>query len=95
MKTVLAEKLGPKAPPPEPVTLKGHALLGTWAYMGSYTREFLEDGRCILRNGNEVQWTKQAVKVTADSVTLSGGYTHVLKGDTLHIEGKYQAKRKP
>jgi hypothetical protein len=69
-------------------------MLGKWAYAGAHTREFLEDGRCVLRNGDEVVWTKRAVKATPDSVTLEGGYTHVLKGDVLHIEGRYQANRK-
>jgi hypothetical protein len=61
--------------------------------MGTYTREFLPDGRCILRNGKEVIWTKHAVTANKDSVTLEGGYGHQLKGETLHIEGRYQAKR--
>ena len=86
----------PQAPPPSPsgVSMKGHVLLGTWAYYGAHTREFLPNGRCVLRNGNEVIWTKRVVSVTANSATLQGGYHHLLKGDTLHIEGRYQAKRK-
>jgi len=92
--TKLDVKMGTPLPQPKPVTLKGHALLGKWAYAGAHTREFLEDGRCILRNGDEVVWTKRAVKATPDSVTLEGGYGHVLKGDILHIEGRYQANRK-
>jgi putative heme-binding domain-containing protein len=79
--------------PPTAVSLKRHKLLGKWAYMGTYTREFLPDGRCILRNGKEVIWTKHAVTAKKDSVTLEGGYGHQLKGETLHIEGRYQAKR--
>ncbi|MFT5130368.1 MAG: putative membrane-bound dehydrogenase-like protein, partial [Rhodothermales bacterium] len=89
---------GLKIPIPAPagptgISLKGHALLGTWAYFGSHTREFLADGRCILRNGSEVIWAKPAIFSTPDSITLDGGYNHTLKGDTLHIEGRYQATR--
>lgn len=80
--------------PPPALDLEGHRLLGVWSYAGAHTREFLPDGRCILRNGDEVIWTKRVRAKTANSVTLEGGYTHVLKGDVLHIEGRYQAKRK-
>ena len=80
-------------PAPKPVNMKGHVLLGKWSYAGAHTREFTPDGRCILRNGDEVIWTKGVVRMTKDSATLEGGYHHVLKGETLHIEGRYQAKR--
>ncbi|MDP6208758.1 MAG: DUF1080 domain-containing protein, partial [Roseibacillus sp.] len=76
------------------VSLKGHALLGTWKYLGSYTREFLADGRCILRNGDEVLWTKKAIEKTPASVTLKGGYQHRLTGEVLDIEGRYKATRR-
>ena len=76
------------------VTLEGHALLGTWDYLRSHSREFLADGRCVLRDGDEIVWTKKAVSKTPDSVTLEGGYQHILKGDTLHIEGRYEAQRR-
>ena len=92
--TKLEVEVGTPPPAPKPVTLKGHAVLGKWAYSGKHTREFLADGRCILRNGEELVWTKRAVKVTPDSVTLEGGYGHVLKGGVLHIEGRYQAEKK-
>ena len=80
--------------PPPALDLKDHPLLGVWSYAGAHTREFLPDGRCILRNGDEVIWTKRARAKAANSITLEGGYTHVLKGEVLHIEGRYQAKRK-
>ena len=76
------------------VTLDGHAILGTWDYLGSYTREFLADGRCILRNGKEVVWTKKFVKKSATSITLEGGHEHKLEGEVLKIEGLYEAKRR-
>ena len=76
------------------ISLKNHVLLGTWKYMNTYTREFHADGRCILRNGKDVIWTKKAASSTKNSVTLEGGYTHVLNGDTLNIEGRYKATRK-
>jgi hypothetical protein len=74
--------------------LEGHAILGKWVYADEHTREFFADGRCILRNGEEVIWTKRVRAVTENSVTLEGGYQHVLKGAILHIEGRYRAKRK-
>ncbi|MDF1737858.1 MAG: DUF1080 domain-containing protein [Verrucomicrobiales bacterium] len=72
---------------------KGHSLLGTWAYRKTYTREFTEDGRCILRNGDEVIWEKPVTEVTPTSATVEGKYTHVLDGDVLKVEGKYEALR--
>ena len=92
--TKLEVEVGTPPPAPKPVILKGHALLGVWAYQGNHTREFFADGRCVLRNGEEVIWTKRAQAATPNSVTLEGGYQHVLKGDVLHVEGRYQAKRK-
>lgn len=92
--TKLEVEVGNPPPAPKPVDMNGHALLGKWGYAGKHTREFLPDGRCILRNGNEVVWTKRVQSATKNSVTLEGGYTHVLKGKTLDIEGLYQAKRK-
>jgi hypothetical protein len=91
--TKLEVEVGTPPPTPKAVTLKGHAILGKWAYADKHTREFLADGRCILRNDEEVIW-KRARAVTANSVTLEGGYQDVLKGAILHIEGRYQAKRK-
>lgn len=92
--TKLEVEVGNPPPAPKPVDMKGHPLLGTWSYAGQHTREFLPDGRCILRNGNEEIWTKRVVRSTKTSATLEGGYTHVLKGEVLHIEDRYQAKRK-
>ena len=76
------------------IDMKGHALLGTWSYLEGYTREFLPDGRCVLRQGEQTVWVKNVRSITQDSATLEGGYTHVLKGETLHIEGRYHAKKK-
>ena len=72
---------------------KGHALLGTWTYRNTYTREFTEDGRCILRNGDEIIWTKPVTEVSPTSATVEGRYRHVLEGDVLKVEGKYEARR--
>jgi len=92
--TKLEVDVGNPPPAPKPVDMKGHVLLGKWSYAGNYTREFLSDGRCILRNGGEMVWIKRVQAATKDSAVLEGGYTHVLKGETLHIEGRYQAVRK-
>ena len=76
------------------VKLDGHALLGTWEYQGTYTREFLADGRCILRDKTSVIWTRKCIEKTATTVTLEGGLEHKLDGDVLKIEGRYEAKRR-
>ncbi len=77
----------------QPESLKNHAILGKWIYLESYTREFLAEGRCILRNGNDVIWTKDVIASSPESVTLEGGYQHKLDGKVLEIEGRYRAKR--
>jgi hypothetical protein len=87
----------PTIPNPEKVpavSLEGHVLLGTWEYMGTYTREFLPNGQVILRNGNNVIWTRKCVGKSANTVTLEGDLTHELTGDLLKIEGKYEARRR-
>jgi hypothetical protein len=92
--TKLEVDVGNPPPAPKPINMKGHVLLGKWSYAGSYTREFFADGRCILRNRDQVVWIKRVQGATKDSAILEGGYTHVLKGETLHIEDRYQAVRK-
>lgn len=84
----------PASKPKVVVDLKGHKLLGRWEYLDTYSRTFTGDGKCVLKNGDEVIWVKQAIKKSANSVTLEGGYTHILDGDVLKIEGRYEAKRK-
>lgn len=93
-KTKLEVEVGNPPSAPEPVNMRGHVLLGKWCYAGNYTREFLPDGRCILRNGNEEVWTKRVQAVAKNSAILEGGYTHILKNGTLYIEGRYKATRK-
>jgi hypothetical protein len=80
--------------PKPPITLEGHPLLGTWRYMDTYTREIAADGFCTLRNGEEILWKRRCTAQTPDSLTFEGDLVHTLKGDTLHIEGRYQATRK-
>ncbi|NNM28421.1 MAG: hypothetical protein HKO57_02805, partial [Akkermansiaceae bacterium] len=50
--------------------------------------------RCILRNGDKELWTKKCVAKTPTTVTLEGGYEHILDGDVLKIEARYEAKRR-
>jgi|GEM_PF-116056 len=79
--------------PPKPVTLKDHPILGTWHYFDTYTREITADGFCTLRNGDELLWKRRCTEKAADRLVFEGGLSHTLKGDTLHIEGRYEAKR--
>lgn len=75
------------------VSLKGHVILGTWKYLGKYTREFSSDGLCVLREGDRVLWKRKAIAKTDSTVTLDGGLRHELKDTELAIEGQYTATR--
>ena len=81
-----------RAPVPA-VTLEGHPALGTWVY-GGHSREVTPDGFVTLREGNNVVWKRRCVSKTADGFVLDGNLGHTLKGEVLHIEGRYQAQRK-
>ena len=85
------QSLSPK--PVEKIDLKGHPALGTWHY-GEHSREVSADGFVTLRMGNEVIWKRRAISKSKDGFVLEGNLGHQLKGDTLHIEGRYQAKKK-
>ncbi|HEX8914552.1 MAG TPA: DUF1080 domain-containing protein [Humisphaera sp.] len=76
------------------VSLAGHPLVGTWAYLGTYTREIRPDGVVVLRDGDKVLWTRKCTAQTASTVTVEGGLTHELVGDVLKVEGKYEATRR-
>ncbi len=81
-----------KMTPPQKIDLTGHQLLGTWHY-GSHSREITADGFCILRQGDELIWKRPCTSQTTTTLTFEGNLKHTLKGDTLHIEGRYQAKK--
>ena len=78
---------------PQKVDLTGHVLLGTWHY-GEHSREITTDGFCILRQGKNVIWKRPCTAQQKTTLTFEGGLKHTLKGDILHIEGRYQATRK-
>ena len=44
--------------------------------------------------GKDVMWKRRCISKSADGFVLEGNLKHTLKGDTLHIEGRYQAKQK-
>jgi len=75
------------------IDLTGHALLGRW-YYGSHSREITPDGFCILREGEVVIWKRPCTANSKNSLTFEGELSHSLNGDTLHIEGRYEATRK-
>ena len=79
---------------PKPVTLEDHPTLGTWHYLGSYTREVRMDGLVILRQGDNVLWKRRCISKSKDGFVLEGNLAHKLKDGVLHIEGRYQAKKK-
>lgn len=80
-------------PPLQPVSLEGHPLLGTW-YYGNHSREITADGHAILREGDTIVWKRRCLAKTDTSITLEGDLVHKLEGDVLHIEDKYQARRR-
>jgi putative membrane-bound dehydrogenase-like protein len=80
-------------PPLKAVSLEGHAMLGTWFY-GGHSREIRADGYCVLREGEKVVWKRRCISKTEDGIVLEGDLGHTLKGDVLHIEGRYEARRK-
>lgn len=75
------------------VSLAGHPILGLWKYADGYTREFREDGMCILRNKDEVIWKRKCTAKTASGLTLEGNLQHLLEGKQLKIEGRYTATK--
>lgn len=84
------ESLKPK--PIQPVSLKGHPLVGTW-YYGAHSREITADGWCTLREGDNVIWKRRCISKTENGMVLDGNLTHELKGDVLDIEGRYKARK--
>ena len=77
---------------PKPVELTGHPALGTWHYEG-HSREVKADGSVILRNGDNEIWTRHCISKSAKGFVLDGNLKHELRGDELHIEGRYIAKQ--
>jgi len=74
-----------------------HPILGTWSYRHAgrdYTREFTNDGRCILRHGGQIGWIKTYTVTDDRTVVVEGRYFHALTGpDTLNIENVFTGKR--
>ena len=73
------------------INLKGHPTLGIWKYLNSYTREVSADGLVTLRDGEKVLWTRRCISKSENEFVLEGNLVHKLIGETLDIEGKYQA----
>ncbi|MFC4994600.1 hypothetical protein [Rubritalea tangerina] len=79
---------------PSTISHKGHKILGKWNYLNDdHSREFTADGKCILRKGEKVIWSKPFVATDAKTIIVEGKYKHTLTGNTLTIEGKYKAKK--
>lgn len=74
-----------------------HPVLGTWSrgHAGrNYTREFTNDGRCILRDGGQIGWIKTSAVTDDRTVVVEGRFVHALTGpDTLNIENVFTGKR--
>jgi hypothetical protein len=74
-----------------------HAILGTWSHRHAgrdYTREFTNDGRCILRDGGQIGWIKTHTMVDDRTIIAEARYVHTLTGpDTLNIENVFTGKR--
>jgi hypothetical protein len=84
-------------PPLKVVPIDDHPLLGIWHYTHGgvpHSREFLRDGTCTLRAGDEIQWRKPFSAVDEKTLMVEGRYRHILLDDgTLGIEGRYTAER--
>jgi hypothetical protein len=74
-----------------------HPILGTWSYQHGgrdYTREFTKDGRCILKDGDQIGWIKTFTVTDERTVLVEGQYVHTLTGkDTLNIENVFTGER--
>jgi hypothetical protein len=74
-----------------------HPILGTWSYWHAgrdYTREFTNDGRCILRDGGQIGWIKTYAVADDRTVVVEGRYVHTLTGpETLNIDNVFTGKR--
>ncbi|HOR96829.1 MAG TPA: hypothetical protein PLZ74_00475 [Kiritimatiellia bacterium] len=88
----------PPKPQPKPIPVGNHPLLGVWEYQHNgttYTREFVAEGNCILKQGNNIIWTKPVTSKDKNTLIVDDCYTHRLQPDgTLVIENHYKAKRK-
>ena len=86
-----------RSPEPEPIDLTGHPVLGTWSYQHGgvpHTRTFTADGKCTLRAGKNIQWTKPFDAISDKLAVVKGGLRHEIQKDgTLKIENRYTAKR--
>lgn len=86
-----------RSPEPEPVDLTGHPIIGAWSYRHGgvpHTRTFTTDGRCTLRAGTEIQWTKPFDAINDKLAVVKGGLRHEIQKDgTLKIENRYTATR--
>ena len=67
--------------------------MGVWKYLNGYTREVGEDGMVTLRFGKKLIWKRRCISKSENEFVLDGNLVHKLLGDTLDIEGKYQAIR--
>ena len=67
--------------------------MGVWKYLNGYTREVGEDGMVTLRLGKKLIWKRRCISKSETEFVLDGNLVHKLIGDTLDIEGKYQAIR--
>ncbi len=78
---------------PTPKPPKHHPILGTWEYE-DHSREFTEDGVCILRQGKKVIWKKLFAVKGKNKAVVEGTYDHVIQADgSMKIEGKYTARK--
>jgi hypothetical protein len=91
---------GPPLPSAQvPIPVGNHPVLGVWSYQhagNAYTRTFTADGFCTLKEGEKEIWRKPFAIDDAKTVTVEGGFRHTIKDkDTLDVEGRYQATRRP
>ena len=85
-------------PAPVEVPLDKHPILGVWEYKHAghiYTREFKADGTCVLKEDDNVNWTKPFAVENNQTAIVDGSLRHTLQGaDSLNIEDRYTATRR-
>jgi hypothetical protein len=65
--------------PQPPIPVAEHSLLGIWFYTvnGSpYSREFTQDGVCLLRQGDAIIWSKPFQAIDPNTLLVEGRYQH-------------------
>ncbi len=76
-------------------SVKGHKIIGVWKYKHAgrdYSREFTEDGFCILRAGKNVNW-KKSFRIADKNTVYVGKEKHSIQKDGTMKTGRYHCRK--